>query len=52
METDLARYIRGLYYWDYIGNISSSNAFREMDKVKFRIEPRFPVFGQWKTDWS
>jgi hypothetical protein len=45
METDLARYIRGLYYWDYIGNISSSNAFREMDKVKFRIEPRFPVFG-------
>jgi oligosaccharyltransferase complex subunit alpha (ribophorin I) len=52
LETDLPRYIRGLYYWDYIGNISSSNALREDDQVKFRIEPRFPVFGQWKVDWS
>lgn len=41
-----------MYYWDYIGNISSSNAFREEDFVRFRIEPRFPVFGHWKTDWS
>jgi oligosaccharyltransferase complex subunit alpha (ribophorin I) len=51
-ETGLPRYIRGLYYWDYIGNISTSHAFREIDEVKFRIEPRFPIFGQWKTDWS
>ncbi len=41
-----------MYYWDYIGNISSSNAHRDMDEVPFRIEPRFPIFGQWKTDWS
>jgi oligosaccharyltransferase complex subunit alpha (ribophorin I) len=27
----LPSYIRGLYYWDYIGNISSSNAFRDLD---------------------
>jgi oligosaccharyltransferase complex subunit alpha (ribophorin I) len=52
LQTDLPRYIRGLYYWDYIGNISSSNAFREENKVSFRIEPRFPVMGQWKVDWS
>lgn len=45
METDLPHYIRGLYYWDYIGNISTSNAFRNDDSVTFRIEPRFPVFG-------
>lgn len=45
METNLARYIRGLYYWDYIGNISTSNAHRDAEKVKFRIEPRFPIFG-------
>jgi len=45
LETNLPRYIRGLYYWDYIGNISSSNAFREDDRVTFKIEPRFPVFG-------
>ena len=52
LETRLPHYIRGLYYWDYIGNISTSNAFREEDDVRFRIEPRFPVFGQWKIDWS
>jgi oligosaccharyltransferase complex subunit alpha (ribophorin I) len=52
LQTDLPRYIRGLYYWDYIGNISSSNAFRDDDKVSFKIEPRFPVMGQWKVDWS
>lgn len=52
LETNLPKYIRGLYYWDYIGNISSSQAFRESDRVTFRIEPRFPVFGQWKVDWS
>lgn len=52
LETSLPRYIRGLYYWDYIGNISSSNAFRDDNEVTLRIEPRFPVFGQWKVDWS
>jgi oligosaccharyltransferase complex subunit alpha (ribophorin I) len=28
-RTELPRYIRGLYYYDYIGNISSSNAYRD-----------------------
>lgn len=23
-----------------------------MDHVSFDIEPRFPIFGQWKTDWN
>lgn len=45
LETKLPRYIRGLYYWDYIGNISTSNAFRGNDDVSLRIEPRFPVMG-------
>ena len=45
LETDLPHYIRGLYYWDYIGNISSSHAYREVGEVTFRIEPRFPVMG-------
>jgi oligosaccharyltransferase complex subunit alpha (ribophorin I) len=52
LETRLPHYIRGLYYWDYIGNISTSSAFREEEDVRFKIEPRFPVFGQWKIDWS
>jgi oligosaccharyltransferase complex subunit alpha (ribophorin I) len=52
ISTDLPRYIRGLYYYDYIGNISSSNAFRDQDKVVFDIDPRYPLFGQWKIDWN
>mmetsp|Transcript_2521 Transcript_2521/g.3896 ORF Transcript_2521/g.3896 Transcript_2521/m.3896 type:complete len:235 (-) Transcript_2521:26-730(-) len=52
LGTSLPSYIHGLYYYDYIGNISSSHAFRHDDHVSFDIEPRFPVFGQWKTDWN
>jgi oligosaccharyltransferase complex subunit alpha (ribophorin I) len=48
----LPSYIKGLYYYDYIGNISSSHASREHDHVNFEIQPRFPIFGQWKTDWN
>jgi oligosaccharyltransferase complex subunit alpha (ribophorin I) len=52
LGTTLPVYISGLYYYDYIGNISSSNAERTADNVVFNIEPRFPIFGQWKTDWN
>jgi len=52
LGTSLPQYIHGLYYYDYIGNISSSNAERKDDHVAFNIEPRFPIFGQWKTDWN
>jgi oligosaccharyltransferase complex subunit alpha (ribophorin I) len=52
LSSVLPQYIKGLYYYDYIGNISSSRAFRHSDHVSFDIEPRFPIFGQWKTDWN
>ena len=52
MSSKLPQYITGLYYYDYIGNISTSNAQRLEDHVAFDIEPRFPIFGQWKTDWN
>jgi len=45
LAAEFPRYIRGLYYYDYIGNISSSNAFREDKYVQFDMELRFPVFG-------
>jgi len=52
VETTLPHYIHGLYYHDYIGNISSSHAERKETGVEFNIEFRFPIFGQWKTDWN
>ena len=41
-----------LYYVDEIGNITTSRAYREEDKVDFNIEPRFPILGGWETYWK
>jgi hypothetical protein len=35
MGISLPRYIHGLYYYDYIGNISSSHASRTSEHVEF-----------------
>ena len=51
IQTTLPHYIHGLYYYDYIGNISTSHAERTDQGVNFDIQFRFPMFGQWKTDW-
>lgn len=52
LHTEFPRHIHDLYYTDYIGNISSSHAFRDEHAVTLDIEPRFHVFGGWKTDWN
>jgi len=41
-----------LYYVDPVGNVSTSHAYRHEDHVSFRVEPRFPVMGGWKTTWN
>ena len=41
-----------MYIHDFIGNISSSNAFRSDSKVELEFRPRFPICGGWKTDWD
>lgn len=47
-------YIQGMYFHDYIGNISSTNAFRNQEegKVTLNYRTRFPICGGWKTDWN
>ena len=45
-------YIQSMYFHDYIGNISSTNALREDDRVALKYQPRFPICGGWKTDWN
>jgi oligosaccharyltransferase complex subunit alpha (ribophorin I) len=42
-----------MYYTDDIGNISTSNAFRDVENnvVSLEIRPRFAIFGGWKTNW-
>ena len=45
-------YIQNLYFHDYIGNISSTNALREEQHVNVDYYPRFPVCGGWQVDWN
>jgi len=41
-----------IYYRDQIGNISSSSLkHRGSDVLEMGIEPRFPLFGGWKTEF-
>ena len=51
MGIELPQYIDDLYYYDYIGNISTSGAVRTKDGFDFNFGTRFPIFGQWETDW-
>jgi len=41
---------RELYFRDVIGNISSSRARFEKDRVFVELTPRYPLFGGWKAD--
>ena len=45
-------YIQSMYFHDYIGNISTTNALRQEDHVALRYSPRYPICGGWKVDWN
>ncbi len=45
LSTSLPLRTNGLYYGDIIGNISSSNAIREHNRVDLHLTPRYPIFG-------
>ena len=52
LQSILPKFAHSLYYVDAIGNISTSNAFRDTNEVNFKIQPRFPIMGGWKTSWN
>ncbi|VFQ70903.1 unnamed protein product [Cuscuta campestris] len=41
-----------IYYRDDIGNISTSNLWSDAIKTLLEIEPRYPMFGGWKTSFT
>ncbi|WOL09765.1 dolichyl-diphosphooligosaccharide--protein glycosyltransferase subunit 1A [Canna indica] len=41
-----------IYYRDEIGNISTSHLWGDSRKTQLEIEPRFPIFGGWKTTFT
>uniref|UniRef100_A0A2K2AMK2 Dolichyl-diphosphooligosaccharide--protein glycosyltransferase subunit 1 n=1 Tax=Populus trichocarpa TaxID=3694 RepID=A0A2K2AMK2_POPTR len=41
-----------IYYRDEIGNISTSNVWGDPKKTELLIEPRYPLFGGWRTTFT
>ncbi|XP_050210871.1 dolichyl-diphosphooligosaccharide--protein glycosyltransferase subunit 1B [Mercurialis annua] len=41
--------VHSVYYRDEIGNISTSHLRLEYKKSELEIEPRYPLFGGWKS---
>lgn len=52
LQSILPKNAHSLYYVDAIGNISTSFAYRDSNEVNFKIQPRFPIMGGWKTTWN
>jgi oligosaccharyltransferase complex subunit alpha (ribophorin I) len=40
-----------LYYRDQIGNVSTSHVREGEEYITWEVEPRFPMFGGWQTDF-
>ncbi|GKV33416.1 hypothetical protein SLEP1_g41934 [Rubroshorea leprosula] len=41
-----------VYYRDEIGNISTSHLWSDSKKTELLIEPRYPMFGGWRTAFT
>ncbi|XP_008786685.2 dolichyl-diphosphooligosaccharide--protein glycosyltransferase subunit 1A [Phoenix dactylifera] len=41
-----------IYYRDEIGNISTSHVWGDSRRTQLEIEPRFPIFGGWRTSFT
>lgn len=47
LHSEYPYYIKGLYVFDYIGNISSTHAARTNTQVEMDLKPRYPICGGW-----
>jgi oligosaccharyltransferase complex subunit alpha (ribophorin I) len=48
---ELPRGARDVYYRDCIGNVSTSHVRRASDHLRLELDPRFPMFGGWTSDF-
>jgi oligosaccharyltransferase complex subunit alpha (ribophorin I) len=42
----------GLFYRDFVGNVSTSNARKQATNVNLEIRPRFYILGGWKDTFN
>lgn len=47
LDAELPRNAWGIEYYDEIGNISTSNAWKDGAFIKMTLEPRFYLCGEW-----
>eukprot|EP00917_Polyrhabdina_sp_WS-2016_P006170 GHVP01013676.1.p2 GENE.GHVP01013676.1~~GHVP01013676.1.p2 ORF type:complete len:655 (+),score=133.17 GHVP01013676.1:2282-4246(+) len=52
LEANLHEASSNFKIFDDIGNVSSSHAFREKNKMILQFEPRYPLLGDWKYNWN
>lgn len=48
---ELPRTAKDIYYRDCIGNVSTSHVRRARDHTRLEVDPRFPMFGGWNSDF-
>lgn len=51
MEAYLPKDAVNVYYRDQIGNVSTSRLRQTSTRQELLFQPRFPLFGGWKTQW-
>lgn len=51
LQTYLPKDAVNVYYRDQIGNVSTSRLRETSTRQELAFQPRFPIFGGWKTQW-
>lgn len=52
LHAKLPANVHSVYYRDENGNISTSHLRHDFRKTELELEPRFPLFGGWKTAFT
>lgn len=51
LVAELPRTAKDIYYRDCIGNVSTSHVRKARDHTRMEVDPRFPMFGGWESDF-
>ena len=52
LRASLPQAADGIYYRDYIGNVSTSHVRRTKAETVLEVQPRFPMFGGWTAGFE
>ena len=52
LRASLPAVAHGIYYRDYIGNVSTSHVRKAKGETVLEVNPRFPMFGGWSAEFE